>query len=97
MEKPALNESMMDLILSSENMQKAWKQVKSNKGSPGIDGITIENFPDYLRKRWDKVKQALQEGYYSLLRFSGWKSPRNPEENVCWESRPYWIGLSSKP
>ena len=55
---------MMDLILSSENMQKAWKQVKSNKGSPGIDGMTIEDFPDYLRKRWDKIKRALQEGYY---------------------------------
>ena len=55
---------MMDLILSSENMQKAWKQVKSNKGSPGIDGMTIEDFPDYLRKRWDSIKRALQEGYY---------------------------------
>ena len=59
-----MNESMMDLILSSENMQKAWKQVKSNKGSPGIDGMTIEDFPDYLRKRWDSIKRALQEGYY---------------------------------
>jgi len=50
MEKPALNNSMMDLVLTSENMQKAWKQVKRNGGSPGIDGMTIDKFPDYLRE-----------------------------------------------
>jgi RNA-directed DNA polymerase len=54
----------MDLILSSENMQRAWKQVKRNAGSPGIDGMTIEDFPDYPRIRWDKIKRALQLGYY---------------------------------
>ena len=64
MEKPALNESMMELILSSENMHKAWKQVKRNGGSPGVDGMTIEKFPDYLRRRWVKIKQALLLGYY---------------------------------
>ena len=64
MEKPALNDSMMDLILTSENMQKAWKQVKRNGGSPGIDGMTIEKFPEYLRKRWHKIRQALLLGYY---------------------------------
>lgn len=63
-EKPALNNSMMDLILSSENMQKAWKQVKRNGGSPGVDGMTIEKFPEYLRRRWVKIKQALLLGYY---------------------------------
>ena len=63
-EKPALNDSMMDLILSSENMQKAWKQVKRNGGSPGVNGMTIEKFPEYLRRRWVKIKQALLLGYY---------------------------------
>jgi RNA-directed DNA polymerase len=62
--KPALNDSLMDLIVSSENMQKAWKQVKSNKGSPGVDGRSIEEFPDFLKSRWSKIKRALLEGYY---------------------------------
>lgn len=64
MEKPALNDSMMDLVLSSENMQKAWKQVKGNQGSPGVDGITITQFPVYLQNRWHKIKRALLSGYY---------------------------------
>ena len=64
MENPALNDSMMDLILSSENMQNAWKQVKRNGGSPGVDGLSIERFPEYLRERWTKIKLALLLGYY---------------------------------
>jgi RNA-directed DNA polymerase len=45
-------------------MNRAWRQVKSNGGSPGVDGITIEMFPDYLQKRWQKIKRALHSGYY---------------------------------
>ncbi len=59
-----MNNSLMDLIVSSENMQKAWKQVKRNAGSPGVDGITIEQFPEYLRNRWERIRQALLLGYY---------------------------------
>ena len=54
----------MDLILTPENMSAAWKQVKSNKGSAGIDNKSIDDFPDYMHKKWSKVKQALLLGYY---------------------------------
>ena len=63
-EKPALDTSLMELILATSNVNKAWKQVKSNGGSPGIDGITVKRFPDYFRPRWPKIKQALLQGYY---------------------------------
>ena len=63
-EKPALDTSLMELILATSNVNKAWKQVKSNGGSPGIDGITVERFPDFFRPRWPKIKQALHQGYY---------------------------------
>ena len=59
-----MNESMMDLILSHDNMRDAWKRVKHNGGSPGIDGITISQFPDYLKNRWHRIKRALLNGYY---------------------------------
>ena len=54
----------MELIVSPANMQKAWKQVKSNRGNPGVDGRTIEEFPRYLKPRWERIKRALLEGYY---------------------------------
>lgn len=62
--KPALNESLMERIVSSTNMQRAWKQVKSNRGSPGVDGRTVEEFPKYVQNRWERTKRALLEGYY---------------------------------
>ena len=54
----------MELILGPENMSAAWKQVKSNKGSAGVDNMSIDEFPDYMHKKWTKVKQALLLGYY---------------------------------
>lgn len=64
MEKPALNNYLLEDILSTNNMQIAWKRVKSNKGSPGVDNISIEEFPVLMRKKWSKIKRALLEGYY---------------------------------
>lgn len=64
MEKPALNNSLMVLVLSTENMLRAWQQVKSNKGSPGIDGITVERFLKSVGSKWPKIKHALIQGYY---------------------------------
>lgn len=62
---PALNNTLLERILAPENLQTAWKQVRSNKGAPGVDGITIEDYPKWLtQKRWNKMRRALQEGYY---------------------------------
>lgn len=55
---------MMEKIVSGRNMQDAWNHVKSNQGAPGVDGITIERFPETLRKLWPKIKRALFKGYY---------------------------------
>lgn len=43
---------LLDKILSRENMLEAYNQVKSNKGSAGIDGMTIEEMDNYLRQNW---------------------------------------------
>jgi RNA-directed DNA polymerase len=67
MEKPALNSSLFDEILTDANVIEAWKQVRSNKGGPGIDHIRIEQFTDYLRPRWKRIKHALEQGYYIPL------------------------------
>jgi RNA-directed DNA polymerase len=42
----------------------AWKRVKANEGSAGVDEITIEEFPLYLRKYWPEIKRQLLEGTY---------------------------------
>lgn len=58
-------QTMMERILSPENLAQAWKRVKANKGAPGIDGMTVEGFPDFCRKHWPRIRQALSEGTYS--------------------------------
>jgi len=35
-------------VLEKENLQKAWEQVKANKGAPGIDNMSVEEFPEYV-------------------------------------------------
>ena len=41
-EQPALHDDLMERVLARENLQRAWKRVKSNKGAPGVDGMAIE-------------------------------------------------------
>jgi RNA-directed DNA polymerase len=62
--QPALETNLMEQVLSSENLHRAWSQVKSNRGAPGIDGMALEDFPAYARQHWDKTRQSLQDGSY---------------------------------
>lgn len=55
---------LLDKILSRENMLEFYNQVKSNKGSAGIDGITIEEMDDYLRHNWRLTKELIKQRKY---------------------------------
>jgi RNA-directed DNA polymerase len=61
---PALGENLLEKVLAKENMSRAWKQVRDNKGSPGIDGITIDEFPEYYRPKWAEIVHSLRSGTY---------------------------------
>jgi len=58
---------LLERILSRQNMQRAWKRVKSNKGAHGVDGVSIEEFPDSARKNWEKTRESLLAGTYQPL------------------------------
>ena len=51
-ESPAREERLMEEVCERENFVKAWKQVRGNKGSPGVDGKTIDETLDDLHKHW---------------------------------------------
>ena len=50
MEDRPLNPVSVEYVVKRDNMLSAWKQVKANKGAPGIDGITIEEFTEYAHE-----------------------------------------------
>ena len=66
-EKPDPNAYLLERILARENMLLAWKRVKANHGAPGIDGMTIEAFPEYLREHWKAVRESILSGTYQPL------------------------------
>ena len=63
-ESPAREDRLMEEVCERENFVKAWKQVRGNKGSPGVDGKTIDETLDDLRKRWPVIREQLLRGTY---------------------------------
>jgi len=63
--QPALHEVLMEGIVAADNVRRAWRQVRRNRGAPGIDGMRVEDFPAYARGHWPTIKQALLDGTYS--------------------------------
>jgi RNA-directed DNA polymerase len=62
--QPALHVDLMEAVVAPDNMQRAWAQVKSNRGAPGCDGMPIEDFPAYARTQWTTIRQGLIDGTY---------------------------------
>jgi group II intron reverse transcriptase/maturase len=55
---------LLERVLLRPNLQAALKRVRQNKGSPGIDGMSVEELPDYLRVRWVELRGQLLAGSY---------------------------------
>jgi RNA-directed DNA polymerase len=62
--QPALHDVLMEGIVAADNMRRAWRQVRRNRGAPGMDGMGIEDFPAYARGHWPTIRQALLDGTY---------------------------------
>ena len=63
-ENPALPDLLMEEICQRENLWKALQRVRQNKGSPGIDGMTVKKLGDYLSKHWPNIRDQLLQGSY---------------------------------
>jgi len=51
-------------VLARDNMQRAWKRVKSNRGAAGVDGLDIAQTGSYLKHTWPIIRQQLLDGTY---------------------------------
>src|SRR5947207_10109638 len=62
-ESPA-NEQLMEEVCGRQNCRQALARVERNKGSAGIDGMTVEQLPAYLKQHWPVIRQQLLRGTY---------------------------------
>ena len=63
-ERPAGTTRLMEEICDRENLKEALRRVKANKGSPGMDGITVNQLDDYLIQHWPAIREQLLSGTY---------------------------------
>jgi RNA-directed DNA polymerase len=63
-ESPAIGEQLMEEVCGRENCKQAWARVKANKGSAGVDGMTVRELPEHLKQHWPAIREQLLRGTY---------------------------------
>src|SRR5437660_3855352 len=63
-ENPASTNRLMEEVCERENLKAALQRVKANKGSPGVDGLTVIGIKDYLKQYWPAIREQLLNGTY---------------------------------
>ena len=56
---------LMEAVVERGNLHAALKQVVRNDGGPGIDGMTVKELPEYLKREWPKIRRQLLNGEYT--------------------------------
>jgi group II intron reverse transcriptase/maturase len=55
---------LMERVVEGGNLRRALKRVQQNAGSPGVDGLTVDDFPAYLKQHWRALREQLLTGRY---------------------------------
>src|SRR6202167_492219 len=63
-ESPASTNRLMEEVCERENLKEALRRVKANKGSAGVDGMTVGGITDYLKQHWPAIREQLLTGTY---------------------------------
>jgi RNA-directed DNA polymerase len=63
-ENPAIGEQLMEEVCERENCKQALARVKANKGSAGVDGMTVQQLPEHLKQHWPAIREQLLSGTY---------------------------------
>jgi RNA-directed DNA polymerase len=63
-ESPAIGEQWMEEVCERENCKQALARVKANKGSAGVDGMTVQQLPEHLKQHWPAIREQLLSGTY---------------------------------
>ena len=61
------DEKLLELVVEDSNVEAALRRVTKNKGSPGIDGMTVEALPVYLAEKWAQIREKILSGAYQPM------------------------------
>ncbi len=68
---------MIEQVLNRRNITQAYRQVRSNKGSPGVDGMTVQELYDYLNKNRERIESEIRQGKYLPQAIRGVAIPKS--------------------
>src|SRR5664279_3226726 len=63
-ERPSDTRRIMEEVCERKNLKEALRQVRSNKGSAGVDGMTVDKLGDYLKQHWPVIREQLLNEIY---------------------------------
>lgn len=63
-ERPMFGCNLMEAIVERNNLKQALQRVESNQGSAGVDGMSVEELPEFLKENWLSMKEQLLKGEY---------------------------------
>jgi RNA-directed DNA polymerase len=81
---------LLGQALARENMAAAWKHVKANKGSAGVDGRTVQDTGEYLKSAWPDI--GCSTAATGPIRCAVWASPSRAAGCASWGYQPSWTG-----
>src|SRR5258707_8833516 len=95
-ESPAIGEQWMEEVCGRENCKQALSRVKANRGSAGVDGMTVQQLPEYLKLHWPAIREQLLSGAYEPQPVRRVEIPKPDGGCESLASPRCWIGLSSR-
>src|SRR5216683_981767 len=63
-ESPAITERLMEEVCERENCKQALRRVRANKGSPGVDRMSVHKLAGHLKQHWPAIREQLLTGTY---------------------------------
>jgi RNA-directed DNA polymerase len=73
----ALTSDLMDQVCNPQNILRAYRRVRANKGSPGVDGMTVHQLADWLREHSEALIASLRNGTYQPQPVRGVEIPKS--------------------
>ena len=62
--QPVFDVCLLERILSRDNLHAAFERVEANDGAPGVDGVGVKDFHEWVKDQWPEILKSLWDGTY---------------------------------